>query len=159
MGFAVVPGSMKGNTLVRRSTAAGGWLLGIAKASKNVEAAWQVVRFYESKDESLKLVTDPDTGQDLFRTSHFNAPQVKNSWPASYLTAYKQSIDILYPELRIPSSFEYTDVLDRQLQLVFAGQAAPKAALDAVAQEWEKLTTARGRDKQSAAYRAAMGIK
>lgn len=159
MGFAVVPGSKKGNAIVRRSTAAGGWLLGIAKASKNVEAAWQVVRFYESKDESLKLVTDPDTGQDLFRTSHFNAPQVVNAWPKDYLTAYKQSIDILYPELRIPSSFEYTDLLDRQLQLVFAGQAAPKAALDAVAQEWEKLTNARGRDKQSAAYRAAMGIK
>lgn len=159
MGFALVPGTKKGTAIVRRSTAAGGWLLGIAKASKNVEAAWQVVRFYESKDESLKLVVDPNTGQDLFRTSHFNAPQVTRAWPKGYLTAYKQSIDILYPELRIPSSFEYTDLLDRQLQLVFAGQATPKGALDAVAAEWEKLTNARGRDKQLAAYRAAMGIK
>lgn len=159
MGFALVPGMRKGGQIVRRSTAAGGWLLGIAKSSRNVEAAWQVIRFFESKDESLKLVTDPDTGQDLFRASHFSAPQVVNAWPKSYLDVYKQSINIMYPELRIPSSFEYTDILDREMQLALAGQKSPKAALDTVAAAWERLTTARGREKILAAYRAAMGLK
>jgi multiple sugar transport system substrate-binding protein len=159
MGFALVPGVKKGDRIVRRSTAAGGWLLGIAKASKNVEAAWQVVRFYESRDESLKLVTDPQTGQDLFRASHFAAPQVQQAWPKDYLRVYKETIAIMYPELRIPASFEYTDILDRQIQLVFTGQLSPKAGLDGVASEWEKLTSKRGRDKQLAAYRAAMGLK
>jgi multiple sugar transport system substrate-binding protein len=149
----------KGGQIVRRSTAAGGWLLGIAKSSRNVEAAWQVIRFFESKDESLKLVTDPDTGQDLFRASHFSAPQIQNAWPKSYLDVYKKSINIMYPELRIPSSFEYTDILDREMQLALAGQKSPKAALDTVAAAWERLTTARGREKILAAYRSAMGLK
>lgn len=159
MGFAHIPGVKKGNTVVWRSTAAGGWLLGVTKASRNVEAAWQVVRFYESKEESLKLVIDPNTGQDFFRISHFASPQVARLAPKEYLTVYKQAIEALYPELRIPSSFEYTDVLDRQIQLAFTGQLTPKAALDAAAAEWEKLTNARGRDKQLAAYKAAMGIR
>jgi len=58
----------------------------------------------------------------------------------------------------LPGFFSYSDVLETELSKALAGQVEPQVALDNIAAEWNKLTDGFGRDKQLAAYRAAMGL-
>jgi multiple sugar transport system substrate-binding protein len=57
--------------------------------------------------------------------------------------------------LRIPGAAEYWHDLDINVSAVLAGQMQPKAALDATAAAWEKVTERYGRDKQKALYKAS----
>jgi len=159
MGFGVPPGVIKDGVLYKRSMTFGGWLLGIAKASKNPDAAYAVLRYFESPEVSLRLVTDPATGQDFFRYSHFYSPKVKAMGiPKEYLDAFEENIRLLYPELRIPGGAQYNDILDLQTSRFLAGEISAKEALDTVAKEWERITDEHGRDSQLKLYREAMGL-
>ena len=111
-----------------------------------------------SPETSLKMVTNPDSGQDFFRISQFESDAVKNAVPAEYLTTYDASIAQLFPELRIPGGFEYYDTLDVQVQKTLAGEVTPKEALDEAAKQWNAITDRLGRDTQKEKYKDAMGI-
>ena len=54
-----------------------------------------------------------------------------------------------------PGAAEYWHELDINVSAVLAGQMQPKAALDATAAAWEKVTERYGRDKQKALYKAS----
>lgn len=155
-----VPGGTMGFFLPpKRSMAFGGWVMGVSKDSKNPEAAYATMRMLLAPDISLEMVTNPDSGQDFFRLSHFNSEAVKKAVPPEYLTVYNASIAQLFPELRIPGGFEYYDFLDVQVQKALAGEASAKDALDEAARQWNAITDRLGRDKQLAKYQAAMGAK
>jgi multiple sugar transport system substrate-binding protein len=160
LGSATPPGVvMKDGTLNWWSSAFGGWVMGIPSASKNIDGAYAVMKYMMSTDVSLRMVTDPNTGQDFFRYSHFFSPYVAAMGiPADYFTAGFDAISHLYPELRIPAGATYCDSLDLNLSKFLAGQETDKACLDTVASDWEKLTDTHGRDSQLKAYRAAMGL-
>ncbi len=158
MGYAVPPGVRKDGKLYRRSSTGGGWILGLAKDSKNPEAAYMVMWYMLGPEVSLSLVLDPGTGQDLFRTSHFSSGVTKVIAPEDYLKVYDDCISVLYPELRIPGAFEYYDTLDLYVQKALTGEITAKAALDEVAKRWEKITNRLGKEKQLEKYRAAMGL-
>jgi multiple sugar transport system substrate-binding protein len=154
-----VPGATMGFFLPpERSMAFGGWVMGIPKDSANPDAAYAAMRELLSPETSLEMVTDPNSGQDFFRVSHFNSDVVKSSVPAEYLTTFDASIAELFPELRIPGAFEYYDSLDVQVQKALAGEAAPKEALDAAAAQWNAITERLGRDNQREKYKDAMEI-
>ena len=57
--------------------------------------------------------------------------------------------------LRIPGAAEYWHELDVNVSAVLGGQMQAKAALDATAASWEKITDRYGRDKQKALYQAS----
>ena len=57
--------------------------------------------------------------------------------------------------LRIPGAAEDRHELDVNVSAVLAGQTQPKAALDATAASWEKITDRYGRDKQKVLYQAS----
>ena len=61
-------------------------------------------------------------------------------------------------DLRIPGAAEYFDALDTQLAQAVAGQISSKAALDAVAQQWDQITNRLGRDQQLKLYRQMLGL-
>jgi multiple sugar transport system substrate-binding protein len=158
MGYALPPGARKDGKLHQHSSTGGGWILGMAKGSKNPEAAYMVMWYMLGPEVSLSLVLDPGTGQDLFRTSHFTSGVTKVIAPEDYLKVYNDCIGVLYPELRIPGTFEYYDTLDLYVQKALTGEVDAKAALDEVAKRWEKVTDRLGREKQLEKYRAAMGL-
>jgi multiple sugar transport system substrate-binding protein len=155
-----VPGGKMGFFLPpKRSMSFGGWVMGVSKDSKNPEAAYAAMRELLSPETSLKMVTNPNSGQDFFRVSHFNSDEVKKAVPPEYLETFNKSIAQVFPELRIPGGFEYYDALDVQVQRALAGEASPKNALDEAAKQWNAITDRLGRDKQIAKYKDAMGIK
>ena len=154
-----VPGAVMGFFLPpERSMAFGGWVMGISKDSANPDAAYAAMRELLSPETSLKMVTNPDSGQDFFRVSHFESDAVKNAVPAEYLTTYNASIAQLFPELRIPGGFEYYDTLDVNVQKALAGEVTAKEALDEAAKQWNAITDRLGRDTQTEKYKDAMGI-
>ncbi len=90
---------------------------------------------------------------------------VKAGWDPNdaktYTKAYK---DLFYAPttltyLRIPGSFEYWDILDKNLSAAMSGAKNAKQALDDTATAWEGVTNRTGRDKQLKDYRAAIGYK
>lgn len=148
IGFFVPP---------KRSMTFGGWILGVSKDSANPEAAYAAMRWLLSPETSLEMVTNPDSGQDFFRVSHFNAEVTKALVAPDYLATFNAAIAALFPELRIPGGFEYYDTLDVQVQKALAGEASAKDALGEAANLWNAITDRLGRDAQKAKYQAAMG--
>ena len=61
--------------------------------------------------------------------------------------------------LRIPGTFEYWDILDKNLSAAMSGGKSAKAALDDTATAWEAVTDRIGRDSQIKDYQAAIGYK
>lgn len=143
----------------------GGWQLGVPNSSANIEAAWNYVQEATSVETSGKAIVTPGTGVNPYRVSHltnvdnwstiFSKPEAE-----SYLGAIKDTLDAknVTFDLRLPGFFSYTEVLEIELSKALAGEVEPKAALDAVAAEWDRLTEEFGKDKQLAAYRASMGL-
>ncbi len=158
MGYVLPPGVEKDGKLYQRSMTFGGWILGVAKDSKNPEAAYMVLWYMLGPETSLELVLDPGTGQDLFRISHFESGVTKVICPEDYLKTYNEAIAALFPELRIPGGFEYYDALDLGVQEAIAGKKTAKEALDGVAKRWDEITNRLGRKEQLVKYRAAMGL-
>ena len=50
--------------------------------------------------------------------------------------------------LRIPGTFEYWDILDKNLSAAMSGGKTAQQALDDTAAAWEQVTDRIGRDKQ-----------
>jgi len=143
----------------------GGWQLAVPGDSKNAEAAWSFVAEVTSPELSAVEVVTPNTGVNPYRLSHYTNTKDWSSIftpeeAASYLGAQKASLDSpnVALDLRLPGFFSYSDVLETELSKALAGQVEPQVALDNIAAEWNKLTDGFGRDKQLAAYRAAMGL-
>jgi len=143
----------------------GGWQLAVPANSKQAEAAWSYIATVTSPEVSGKAVVTANTGVNPYRLSHYDNV---DSWlsifteeeAASYLAAQRGSLDSpnVALDLRLPGFFAYTEVLEIELSRALAGEAEPKEALDAIAEEWDKLTDEFGRDKQLSAYRSSMGL-
>jgi multiple sugar transport system substrate-binding protein len=90
---------------------------------------------------------------------------VAAGWDANdaktYTHAYKELFfaptSLTY--LRIPGSFEYWDILDKNLSAAMSGSKSAQQALDDTAVAWEAVTERVGRDKQLKDYQAAIGFK
>ena len=59
--------------------------------------------------------------------------------------------------LRIPGTFEYWDILDKNLSATMSGEMSAQEALDATAAAWEGVTDRLGRDSQLQYYQDAIG--
>ena len=79
---------------------------------------------------------------------------VKAGWDPEDVKTYTQAYyDTFYAPtmltyLRIPGTFEYWDILDKNLSTSMAGGMSAKEALDATAAAWEQVTDRIGRDSQ-----------
>lgn len=143
----------------------GGWQLAVPADSRNQQAAWSYVAEVTGPEASGKAIVTANTGVNPYRLSHYEnldnwASIFSPKEAASYLGAQRASLDSpnVAIDLRIPGFNSYTDVLEIELSKALAGEVAPQAALDAIAQAWNKITDDFGRDAQRAAYRASMGL-
>ena len=86
-------------------------------------------------------------------------------WDAEDVKTYTQAYydnfyaDTILTYLRIPGTFEYWDILDKNLSAAMSGAKGAKEALDDTAASWEQVTDRIGRDKQLKDYRAAIGYE
>ena len=88
---------------------------------------------------------------------------VAAGWDAGDVQEYTQAYyDNFYAPtmltyLRIPGTFEYWDILDKNLSATMAGEFSAQEALDSTAATWEEITDRLGRDEQLRLYHEAIG--
>lgn len=177
VGFFVLPGTSEvWNGVERRwdkvaqphrpsFLAFGGWVASVPKNSRNKEAAWDYVLWYNSPENSLRDVVNGDSGVNPFRLTHFSS---LDAWmsvfsrraAAEYLRVIKASLDNPYAalDLRLPGFHDYTESFETHLTKAIEGAVGVEAALAAVARDWDAITDRRNRDQQMAIYRASMGL-
>jgi len=156
VGITHVPGIIKDGKLVYRAPMPCGRVLAVANASKNPEAAYYVAKLL-SDDFSLDDVSSPETGLDPYRKSHFNDPAAFAEFAPEkeakeYLAAIDNNLTYGFPDLNLPGSAEYIDILELYLGKAYTKELSPKAALDAVAKEWDSITDRLGRANQIRIY-------
>jgi multiple sugar transport system substrate-binding protein len=136
-----------------------GRVLAVPATSKNKEAAYWVAK-YLSLDKSPITVAANWSGQDPYRVSHFTDPShYKFSDEASrkdYLAATEANLKVGFPDLNIPGAAQYLDSLDLAVNKALSGEADPKAALDAAAEDWKGVTERLGADNQKKFWNEAL---
>ncbi len=156
VGVTHVPGVMKDGKLVYCAPMPCGRTLAVAKDSKNPEAAYYVAKLL-SDDFSLADVSNPQTGLDPFRKSHFNNPAAFSAFgpekeAKGYLAAIANNLTYGFPDLSVPGVAQYIDVLEVNLGKAYTKELSPKEALDATAKEWNSITDSLGRANQIKIY-------
>lgn len=150
-------------------SAFGGWAGAIngAADAKVKDAAYAFISFVSQPANSNVDVTIGKTGFNPYRTSQFNSTDLWKQAGMSdkaaglYLGAIKDSLNSpnMVLDLRVPKSAEYEGtILDKGLAQFLAGELSRDEAMQQIADGWEKLTDAEGRDKQLAAYKASLGV-
>jgi multiple sugar transport system substrate-binding protein len=148
------------------NTNGGTWHLVISRFSKKPEMVYDFLSFMANKKNALFNVATGWTGvQPGMKFEYFPpngtgnvAEWVAQGWNESdaldYLNGYYKGVaaPVQQEYLRIPGTAEYWHELDVNISAVLGGQMQPKAALDATAAAWEKISDRYGRDKQKAIY-------
>ena len=155
------------------NTTGGSWHGVISNFSANPEATFSFLSLMAIKPASSWLANNGWTGVDPGFKYQFLSPQGEGQlgdfldagWNEAdvkdYLNAYYENFfaktSMTY--LRIPGTFEYWDILDKNLSASMSGEISAKQALDNTAKSWEQVTDRLGRDKQLDYYKSAIGYK
>jgi multiple sugar transport system substrate-binding protein len=156
------------------NTTGGSWHGVVSNFSANPEAAYAFLSLMAIPPVSKLMATvgwdgvDPGFSYQFLEEDGGTAKiedYVAAGWDANdaktYTHAYHETFyaATTLPYLRIPGSFEYWDILDKNLSATMSGSMTAQEALDATATSWEQVTDRIGRDKQLADYQAAIGYK
>lgn len=143
----------------------GGWVAGVARNSRNADAAWDYISWLSNPENSLHDVVTSGTGINPYRYTHFSnidawTQAFSRSAASEYLNVVRNSLDSpnVALDLRIPGFYRYTEALERELSDILSGDTGIEQGMKRVAAAWENITTELGRGKQLAAYRTAMGL-
>lgn len=156
------------------NTTGGSWHGVISNYSANPEATYSLLSLMAMQDVSLWNAQHGWTGVDPGYSYQFLESQggtatvdayVKAGWDASDVESYTQAYrdtfyaDTMLTYLRIPGTFEYWDILDKNLSATMSGEKTAQDALDETAASWEAVTDRIGRDNQLRDYQAAIGFE
>ena len=153
------------------NTTGGSWHGVISAFSEEPEATYSFLSLMAIRPVSIWSANNGWTGVDPgysyqmleprgtatladYEAAGWNPDDVTDYLNAYYDTFYAPSI-LTY--LRIPGTFEYWDLLDKNLSSAMAGEMSAQEALDATAESWEAVTDRLGRDEQLRLYREAIG--
>jgi multiple sugar transport system substrate-binding protein len=150
----VSPGRVIGSALIRRTVWWPSIGHGVAANGKNTEAAYLLLQWVSSGKVSTWLTANPAGYYDPWKIPHFKDPYVISSYKDWHIKTYVESIKRSSPPIIIPGVIEYRTALDTALQQALAYQKKPAQAMKDCAEEWNKITERRGRDKQIEAIRA-----
>lgn len=152
---------------VNRPTVLGlsGQGLSVGTACKDADAAFDLVRFLCENEARTPLFAQE---RDLvpYRAAHLAEPLnwvgrgTSAATAAEYAGAARaafQADDVVSP-LCISGSRRYMRALDDALEAALTGRAPPREALEAAAQQWEKITAELGTDAQRVQYTRSMGL-
>lgn len=149
-GFGMLPGHEFNGKIYRGVPNTGGRSLAISKYSKVKEATARVIEFVSSKENSLKIVMNPKTIMDPWRTSHLTSEEFGARFPGAkeYLDAIRQSFQYTVPNPQIPGGNEYIRHLSLMITRALQKSMTPQEALDEAAKAWNKTTKRRGVKRQ-----------
>ncbi|MCC7210016.1 MAG: extracellular solute-binding protein [Anaerolineae bacterium] len=157
IGTALVPGTEVNGVVVHKPCMAAGRVIGVTRWADDPAKAYQVARFMAG-EASLAYVSSPQSGQDPFRLSHYEAPGafemfLNQEQAQQYLDGIRANLENGFPEINIPGAEQYLSVLSIAVNTyVTTDGADAKALLDDVARQWNEITDALGRDNQKALH-------
>lgn len=145
VGYALPPGG--------HPELAIGHALAVSATSRNKEAAYLFIQWLNSEEFSIKRVQLPYTLRDPFRLSHYAHPEYLRKWPDAkdYLSTLKLASEAGLFDLSLIQTDKYEEALRQGFSRLWAGDD-PKAILDDVAQQWNKITEQVGIRKQRVVY-------
>jgi multiple sugar transport system substrate-binding protein len=178
LGFALSPGTHQYyNWLLGQMTdvpgvhyaplnQANGFAFYMASTSEHKEAVWKFIKYMNSPEVSMGIVSDIRGGYQPWRTTHSEvAKWMEVGWNQEDAANY---VDIILKttnhengslDLRIPGIFDYGAALEKHLVNLLAA-AAPDidAEMKACADDMDQVTRDNLIEAQRAAYRAHLGL-
>lgn len=132
MAYTIVPGVKDPATgQIRRAAIYGCQASGISAFSKNKKEAWLYLQWLMSKETQQAMLDDPSSALVSGRKDLLEYQSALNSRNKAVV----DSIPFTRDFWNIPDYSEMLSILQRELNLAFVGQKAPKAALDTAAKE------------------------
>src|SRR5262249_25122661 len=130
----------------------------------NGASAFKLAAWLASPDVSAQLNVPENRLTSVRRSSDVASSQSKSEQPSgerdetanTLASALAGNQCLLVP--RIPGVDEYMAALNEAAKSAPADEAAAEAALQKVAERWEQITNAHGRDSQRRAYLNHLGI-
>jgi hypothetical protein len=140
-------------------------MIGVASASRNGASAFQLIAWLASPDISTQLATAGERMMPVRKSLVSSPAWARSAKPAGAQSDSAKTVEaalsaeqcLLVP--RIPGIDEYLAALDEAVKSAPKDKAAAEAALKKVADEWEQITNAHGRDAQRKAYLKHLGIE
>lgn len=130
-------------------------------------AAYRYAQALTAGQYSSQMVSDPECGEDPFRTSHFEDPSVftepnefREGQPESsiafssldkaeeYTESVQASLEQGYPVPYWPGAQAYIEALDTNISQFVAGDQGVDETLESVEEEWNSIVEDRGREQQ-----------
>jgi multiple sugar transport system substrate-binding protein len=179
LGFALSPGTTSyynwiTQTMVDTSPSvhyaplhqANGFAFYMTSTSRHKDAVWKFIKYMNSPDVSMGIVSDPRGGYQPWRTTHTDVTKwVEAGWQRDDATNYVDAIlrSLNHPnvslDLRIPGIYDYGAALEKHLvNLLSATTPNIDAEMDACASDMQAVTDANQREAQKARYRAHLGL-
>jgi maltose-binding protein MalE len=133
-------------------------LVAVTTSSRNAATAFKLLEWLALPEISAQINSAPNAQLPVRRSLISNAAWYGGSWSADERA---EAARILEKHLGGPNCFitprilgidEYLEALDEGISDALNGRDSAKAALEKVAQRWEEITDARGRDAQREAY-------
>jgi multiple sugar transport system substrate-binding protein len=136
-GFGVIPGHEVNGKIIRASPNTGGRSWAVSKYSKVKDATALVLDFVSLPEQRLKIVMDPKTIIDPWRTSHFTSERFRSAFPGAdeYLDSIKASFPSTVPGILIPGGDEYQPGVAGAVSQALQKSISSKEALDQAAEE------------------------
>jgi multiple sugar transport system substrate-binding protein len=161
VGYAVVPGYEVDGKINKKTTAAPGFSIVVPKSEYshlgNSEASYLLAQWLTSSENMKEGILDLTGNTDPIRISNFEDPDIQSGLPGGdlFVAAMKNNLAQAWPDLLIPGSAEYSQILEVKIQDYMSGNIdSAQEAMDQAAEEWDKVTEKLGRDRQKAYYQA-----
>lgn len=144
-----IPGNRVGERIVRHNVPIYGNNLVISSRGEQRKLAFLFAMWLTDPDNSLRTVGVTNGFTDPFRWHHLADSRINDLYTPQALEVFRAEWAIaLPPGTGLPGDGEYLDVLDLHLWEAASGKISAAEAMRHTAQEWEKITQRRGRDKQ-----------
>ncbi len=167
VGISHIPGAIIDGELNYKATMPFGRVMSITSTTDHPAEAYYVAA-YMSVIGSQDFVLDPRTGEDPFRYSHadpeklaeylsdFSGTEVPEDDCKIYFDAIEASLENGYPDLSIPGSNEYMDVLDLNIHKALSGEITDEVALNTAAEEWNDISESMGFETQKQIWQSQL---
>jgi multiple sugar transport system substrate-binding protein len=132
-GFAILPGAVGRDGMFRREFSMGGQGIGISKYSKNVQAAWDFIEWYQEKPQQERYAAVCQTGRQdvLDDPAWLNA----NAYNKLFRVAFKYSNDYWH----LPEYAILLDILQEESHNAITGKKTPEKAMADCADRQERV--------------------
>jgi len=113
----------------------GGWGFGIAKSTPHPEEAWEVVKFFTSRDSQKQFILD--YAYVPSHTDLFDDPDVLEKFP--HYAELKEVAEFAVPRPPVGQYAQLSDILQRYLSSALTNQMSPEAAMQRAAGESRRV--------------------